>query len=240
MVLHKYNPSSRYRARRAQSVASFLRTVAVLLVAVLIGFWFGKQYAAQSNIKLKDELLGLTQERDLLRQTVTEVTAENQTINIRFEQLKKEIDQEFPEGPMRDLVSLLRGQLENGMKPERLSFAIRAARPPTGCKELQTKSFFVTTPEYKGENNTITIAGDLITIKGKGVSAYNDKNQSEAWYDSTKKVAITFEYNNKLETKKGVLPLQHSVVIDGREYRMTIESGAKSYAKVLFDSCAYP
>ena len=240
MVLHKYNPSNRYRARRAQSVANFLGTLAILLIAALVGFWFGKQYAAQSNIKLKDELLALTQERDLLRQTVTEVTAESQTANIRLEQLKQEIDEKLPEGPMRELVSLLRDQLAKGMKPERLSFAIRAARPPTGCKEAQTKSFLVTTPEYKGEKNEILLAEGLIKIKGKGFSARNDKNQPEAWYDPTKKIAVTFAYGNKLETKKGTLPIQHSVVVSGREYRMTIEAGAKSYAKVLFDSCDYP
>ncbi len=240
MSLNRYNPNTRYRARRAQSIANLLGVLAFLLIACLLGFWFGKQYAAQRNIALRDEVSALTQERDLLRQTVTEVTAEKQTAHVRYDQLKDEVNKTIPDGPMRYLVSLLRDQLSNGMNPERLSFAIRAARPPTDCKEAESKSFLVATPQYKGSNNKITLAEGEITIQGKGVSAKDSKGNPEAWYDPSKKVSITFKHGNKVETKRGVLPLQHSMVVAGREYRVTVEVGAKSYAKALFDSCAYP
>ena len=39
---------------------------------------------------------------------------------------------------------------------------------------------------------------------------------------------------NKVETRLYV------TVVGNREYRFTIERGARSFAKVIYDSCAYP
>jgi hypothetical protein len=36
------------------------------------------------------------------------------------------------------------------------------------------------------------------------------------------------------------MPLQHSMVVQNREYRFTIDAGAKSFARITFDSCDYP
>ena len=44
----------------------------------------------------------------------------------------------------------------------------------------------------------------------------------------------------KTDNKAGIMPLHHSVVSGNREYRFTIEEGARSFAKVTFDSCDYP
>lgn len=239
MSLNRYNPSSRYREKRAQKFANSLGVVAGLLIVLLIGFWLGKQYAAKNNIELTEEVAALTQERDLLRQSVTEITAEAQTSNMRYLQLQEEVDRALPDGPMKDLVALVREQLGRGMQPDRLRFAIQSARPPTDCKDLEFKNMLVSTPKYKGSDNAVVL-NDVIKVSAKGISARSEKGKPEAWYDPAKELVVTFEFADKKQNKKGVLPIQHSVVHEGREYRMTIEESAKSYAKVIYDSCAFP
>lgn len=240
MTLSNYNPHTRYKERAAQRFTSFLGMLALIMVSILIGFWLGKQYGATELISLKDEVQSLEGERDNLQDQVTELSASAQTANMRFEQLQEEVQSIIPEGPMQSLVTLVREQLQQGMDPERLSFVIRSARPPTGCVDPETKRFVVNTPAYNGPKSIASIADGLIEVFGSGASARNDKNLPEAWYDPAKKVEISFKHNNKLETKRGTLPLRYSVVAGEREYRFTVEPGARSFAKVIYDSCDYP
>lgn len=240
MSLNSYNPHTRYKERSAQRVASTLGLLSLMLVSLLIGFWLGKQFGASELITLRDEAKILQVERDTLIKNTTELSAEAQTANKRYEQLKQEVQSILPEGPMQDIVTLVREQLKQGMDPERLSFVIRSARPPTGCVDPESKRFVINTPAYNGPKSVASIADGVIQIEGAGESARNDKNQPEAWYDPAKKVEISFKHDNKVEVKKDTLPIRYSIVAGEREYRFTIEAGAKSFAKVIYDSCAYP
>ena len=240
MSLGNYNPHTRYKERAAQRMASALGLMAFMLVSILIGFWLGKQFGAENLIVMKDEIESLQAERDILRENVTELSAASQTANKRFEQLQEEVASVLPEGPMQDIVTLVREQLDQGMDPERLSFVIRSARPPTGCVDPETKRFIVNTPAYKGPTSVASIADGAVEITGSGSSVRNENNQPEAWYDPAKQVQINFTANDKMESKKGIMPIKYSVVVEDREYRFTVEPGAKSFAKVTYDSCAYP
>ena len=240
MTLRNYNPHTRYKEKAAQRTASALGIMAVMFVSILIGFWFGKQFGAEQLIKFKDENIALAQERNLLRDQVTELSAAAQTSNKRYEKLQEEVASILPAGPMQDLVTLVREQLEQGMNPERLSFVIRSARPPTGCVDPESKRFVISTPAYKGPESVAQIAEGAVKISGSGSSAKNEKGNPEAWYDPSKRVDIIFEYGDKKEKKSGTLPIKYSVVVADREYRFTIEAGAKSFAKVTYDSCSYP
>lgn len=240
MSLNNYNPHRRYKERAAQRMASALGMLSVILLSGLVGFWVGKQYGAEQLIKLKDEVAALTQERNDLQDQVTETTAAVQTANIRYEQLQQEAESIIPAGPMQDIVTLVREQLKKGTNPERLSFVIRSARPPTGCVDPDTKRMVISTPAYKGPESIVAIEDGLIKISGSGQSARNNKGKPEAWYDPAKRVAVSFRYGDKKEVKRGILPIRYSVVVGGREYRFTIEAGARSFAKVVYDSCAYP
>lgn len=240
MALNSYNPHKRYKDRAAQRFVSALGMLAVILISILIGFWIGKQYGAEHLITLKDDVISLTNERDLLQETMTEHSAAAQTANKRYKQLQAEVESIIPAGPTQDLVTLVREQLKQGMDPERLSFVIRSARPPTGCVDPESKRFVIATSANKGPKSKVLIAGGVVEVTGFGNSARNSKGAPEAWYDPAKRVAIAFSYANKKEVKKGVLPLRYSVVVEDREYRFTISSGARSFAKVTYDSCAYP
>jgi hypothetical protein len=230
----------RYKQRSAQRITSFLRTLALVSVCVVVGFWFGKQYGAEQVIILEESLESVKQERDDLQTQITEERAAAQTANKRFEQLQEEVQSILPKGPMQDLVTILREQLAKGTDPERLSFVIRSARPPTGCVEPETKRFVVSTPVNTGPKSVIQVADGVVKITGEGVPARNENDSPEAWYDPAKKVTVYFTKGDQTESKEGVLPIRHSVIAEGREYRFSIEQGARSFAKVVFDSCEYP
>ncbi len=239
MSIGSYNPHRRYQERAAQRLAGLLKVFAFIIVSLVSGFWLGKQYGAEQLIVLKESIETLEAQREDLQAQVTESTASAQTANKRFEQLKEEVASILPEGPIQDLVTVLREQLSKGTDPERLSFVIRSTRPPTGCLDPDSKRFVVSTPANKGPQSIVQIA-DTITITGIGTSAQNQEGNPEAWFDQAKPVAITFKNGEEKEIKKGVLPIRHSMVVGNREYRFTIETGARSFAKVVFDSCNYP
>ncbi len=239
MSLNSYNPHRRYQERAAQRMAGFLKLFAFIVVFSVLGFWLGKQYGAEQLIVLKDSVETLEEERNEFQTQITELSASAQTANKRFEQLQEEVESILPEGPMQDLVTILREQLNKGTDPERLSFVIRSARPPTGCVDPDSKRFVVSTAANKGPQNIVKI-GDTVTITGVGVSAQNEDGNPESWYDPAKQVEITFNNGTSTEVKEGVLPIRHSMVIGSREYRFSVETGARSFAKVVFDSCNYP
>jgi len=239
MALNQYNPHSRYRERAAQRLANGLRMSAFIIVSMIVGFWLGKQYGAEQIITLRESVEIAQQQREDLENQMTDLSAQAKTANARYEQLQEEVQSVIPKGPMQDLVTLLREQIEKGTDPERLSFVIRSARPPTGCVDPDTKRFVVDTPANTGPKSSVQIA-DAVKITGDGISARSEEGAPEAWFDPTKPVKITFEYEGKTESKRGILPVRHSVVVAEKEYRFSVEKGARSFAKVIFDSCDYP
>ncbi len=240
MTINSYNPHARYRERKMHRMTNAVSMVLVIGLSACVGFWMGKQYGVENVISLKEQVNSLTKERTLLQGNVTELRAEAQTANTRYEQVKAEYNAVLPEGPVQDLTKLVREQLEQGMAPERLSFVIKSARPPTGCTDPETKRFVVSTPNYTGPDSSASVADGAVIVKASGVSASNKAGQPEAWYDPAKDVNVTFVTAGGNEVKKGAFPIRHSVVVGNREFRFTIEEGAKSFAKVVFDSCAYP
>lgn len=240
MSLNSYNPSARYKERAAQRTANMIGMLIVIALSACLGFWMGKQYGVEQNITLKEQVHSLAKERDTLQKNVTELRAEAQTANTRYEQIKAEYDAVLPAGPVQDLTKLVREQIMQGIAPERLAFVIKSTRPPTGCADPETKRFIVSTPTYTGPDSSASVSDGAVVIKAKGASASNKQGQPEAWFDPAQTVEVSFVTAEGTEVKKGNFPIKHSVITRGREFRFTVEEGAKSFAKVTFDSCSYP
>lgn len=241
MSFSSYDPHTRYRRRSIDRFVRFAFTTVVLLFAGGVGFWLGQQGDAQRVSSLKQRLADIEAQKSKAEAVLMELRTEAQTATMRYERLQSDIKEQVPDGPMQELVALLRKQLEEGMDPARLSFAIRSARPPRNCSEAETRRFVVTTPAYQGSESAVEIAESGISVSGKGVSVKNKEGKPEAWYDPAKQVSISFKVRGVEERlKTGVMPLRHSIVVGAREYRFSIEPGARSFAKVTFDSCDYP
>lgn len=240
MSFKSYNPHHRYKERAAHRMSSVMAYLAIMLIAGLIGFWMGKQYGAEQLISAQTKVASLMQTEKEQQDRITELSTVAQTANMRFEKLKETVESTTPIGKAKDLIQIINQELEKGANPDRIAFLIKSGRPPTGCVEPDIKRFVVATPLYKGPVSEVSIADNAIKIRANGFSAKGDKGQSEVWYDPERPIEVTFIYGDKRELKKGVMPLRKTIVVGNREYRFTIEAGAQSFAKVIFDSCNYP
>lgn len=242
MSINQYNPRSRYRHRSIQRFNKAIFFCSVLAGCFALGFFIGGQNAVVQNGTLKMEVEDMTGKIKSLQDELTTVRAESQTSASRYEQLKTQYEKDFPsDGPMRDIVEMVRKQIADGMDPDRLAFVLRSARPPRNCSDPSSKRFMIKTPAYKGSDSLVTVGEGAVVITGIGDSAQSREGHLESWFDPTQPVHLTFKSaNGDVEKKSGVLPIQHSMISKGREYRFTLSEGEKSFVKVTFDSCDYP
>ena len=226
MRLSSYNPQERYRRRAADQLAGLLTVLVLVCLSFGIGFWLGGKNSSYQHGVLKDDVEQLSSENTVLQDTITELRAEAQTAIARHDRLKRLYDDAVPEGPMRDLVKLLKRQIDEGRDAKRLAFLIRSARPPSNCSDEQALRFIVSTPAYKGPESRVVLANGALVITGSGLSAVNTEGRAEAWFDPSKAVSVEFVVSGgEAEVKTGVLPMRHSVVIGDREYRINIAEG---------------
>ncbi len=237
-----YNPRLRYRARERQRTQLTLAAVMVLAAVAFTAFWLGRQHAVYQIGSLSAQLDESRKQIENLENDITKMRADTQTATMRFDQLQEQVNKDLPsDGPMRDLVALLRQQLDEGMSAERLSFLLRSARPPQNCTDPATRRFVPKTPAYTGSNSIASFGEGAVKITGTGQSARNKEGKEEAWFDSTQAITVTYvSADGSTETKTGTLPMQHSMIASGREYRFTLSEGEKSFVRVTFDSCDYP
>lgn len=239
--MNYYNPHDRYRRRAAERVGSFFVAFGVLGMMFAFGFWLGGERAQHGAGMLKQKVQALEAQNQQAENDLVELRSQAQTAVMRYEQLQKDFVEKIPEGPVSDLLDLVRKQIEEGRDPERLAFLIRSARPPRNCTEIETKRFVVSTPANQGPDNQISIGDGAITITAEGTPARNEKGEQEAWYDPNQSISLKFTtLGGEAASKDGILPIHHSVVAADREYRFTISDGARSFVKVTFDSCDYP
>lgn len=241
MNLNYYNPQDRYKQRFMHRMSSGMMFAGLILLCLAFGYWLGFQSARQEDSMKDNKIIDVTAERDQLLNTVTELKAEAITAKTLYEQMEKTYNESLPAGPAKDLMALVRRQLAEGMDPQRMAYLLQAGQPPRNCSDPQTKRFVVRTPAYQGADSQVNIDESTVIVKGQGDSAKNDKGAAEAWFDPSKTVVLTFmDKEGKSEQKSGILPIAHSMILGGREYRMVVEPGARSFAKVTYNSCDYP
>ena len=242
MALGQYNPRNRYRDRAIQRFNKTIFVLAAMAGFFALGFFIGGQNAVVQNGTLKLELSDKDARLKTLQDELTTVRAEAQTASSRLEQLKTQYEKDIPQdGPMREIIDMVKSQLDDGMAPDRLTFVLRSARPPRNCSDPSSKRFIIKTPAYKGSESVVTVGEGAVIVSGIGASARTREGQMESWFDPTQSINVTFKTSSgDIEKKSGVLPIQHSIISNGKEYRFTLAEGEKSFVKVTFDSCDYP
>lgn len=239
---YAYNPHTRYRQKAARRFSSFFWMVLFGILCASAGYGYGHWRALKKTSGLKQSVEVLTNERDSLRNGLTQMKAESGAAKMRYEQLQARYEKDFPtEGSLRELYDLIRTRLEEGGNASRLAFLIRSSRPPRDCEDAQNRRFVISTPAYNGPKSEVTVGNGAIAVSGSGASALSENGNPEAWYDPASPVSVQFVLGgSKTEEKRGVLPIHHTAVVDGREYRFTVSSGERSFARLSYDSCAYP
>ena len=238
MSYSSYDPNTRYRDRSQYRIRTFFKTLFWLVFLFGSGFFVGKEFSVSQIHVLKDQVKILTVEKSTVQDEMTDLRAQVQTANTRYEALKATYEETF-DGPMKDLLAHLESKIEKGMEPARLAKIIRTAGAPRQCKQPETKRFVVNTPTYNGPDTSVRVAEGLIRVSANGVSARNGKGDPEAWYDPSKKISVTLTPAGGAAIKKhAVMPFNYSLIVENREYRFQFEAGVKSFIKVTFDSCA--
>lgn len=241
MNLSMYEMGGNSRRRAAERRRKTIMMLFVVFVLCAFSFWWGGEMVRSSEVAYKQQAIKLQDERAGLEQTITSLQSQVQSTNVRYQQLDTKYKAEVPQGDFRMLTELVKKRLDAGIKPERLSFLIDAARPPKNCTAPQAKRFVVKTPVYSGPHGSVSFGNGAITVTGEGQSAVGGSGSPEAWYDPGKPVSVKFiELGGKETLKQGLLPIQYSMVLDNKEYRFTVAAGERSFITVTSDSCDYP
>ena len=241
MAFSSYNPNDRYRQRAAKRMSNLIAFSFVFAIIFCLGYWIGGLKSQRDIYILKEDKQALSEERDNVRADMTKLRAEAQTATVRLEQLRANYDELIGEGPMKNLVSLVRQQIDSGVDVKRLESVILSARPPQNCSNPISKRFVVNTPVYSGPSSNVTLPKGIVIITGEGTSAQNIQGKKEAWFDPGKPVELVFKTKDgEPQVREGVLPIYHSVVVGDKEYRFTVTAGEKSFVRVSYDYCDYP
>lgn len=236
-----YDSGGRYRRRSEERRRRIFLTLLMVGTLCAFSYWWGGENVRSSEVAYKQQAIKLQGERAELEKLITSLRSEVQSTQVRYQQMEAKYEQEVPQGEFKTLSDLVKKQLDAGIKPERLSFVISSSRPPRNCSEPATKRFVVKTPVYAGPHGSVSFGNGTITVTGEGMSASGPAGSAEAWYDPGKPVKITFtQIGGKETVKEGLLPIQHSMVAGGKEYRFTVAAGERSFISVTSDNCDYP
>jgi hypothetical protein len=245
-IISRYDPRTRYRVRSQQRLSLLAGLGLTGLVCAAMGYGVGYYAARGDDRSANAELLAVTAERDKLQQTVTRLMASSHSANVKYQQIEEQLQSELPQdGPLKDIVAQIRGQLDSGVAPDRLATLIRTLAPPQNCTEPDVRRFIVETPKNKGVDNSMILADGAIVVRASGDPAKSRSGTDEAWFDPLRPVTLTFQARDAVDgtapiTRKNILPMSQVMVVSGREYRMTFSEGAKSFLKVTIESCDYP
>jgi len=184
--------------------------------------------------RFQEDNLGLRERLTVARQQERDAVAELAALRRRYER-------EVPDGASAALLAEIERQLAAGVEPERLRLLIKAASAPAPCEsEPETKRFVVRTPISQGPVSAARLA-DRVIVTGRGEPARNAEGLAEAWYDPAAQVELVFRnLDGTEEIVEGVLPLRHTMVVDGRELRIAAIAGERSFVEVTGQTCPLP
>jgi cell division protein FtsB len=232
------------RRRRRQIWWRLLRTLFAFVAVAIVG-GYGYQVGVSANqarsTKLETDLARFQQGNLDLRDQLSLLTQRSSQADHALEELRRRYAEDVPKGELAALMERVEAQLQAGVDPARLGFLIDAAVVPASCDgEPVTKRFMPHTPISTGPVSFVRF-DDRITVTAIGQSARNAEGLAEAWYDPSLPVRLEFRtLDGAITNVEGTLPLNHGLVVDGREYRFSIMPGERWFVEVSAQSCAFP
>jgi len=235
------DPGWRSRRRAAEGRRRVFLLVFAAVAIAFVSYWRGAEDARSQSAARDLHAQEIEAGRAEMEKTILSLRADAQFLRVRHDQLKERYDRDVPSGALKDLMEAIRRQVASGIKPERLSAAILAARPPKNCTSPVVKRFVVKTSAYNGPTADVSFWNGVIRVAGTGASASAPDGSLQAWYDPGRPVTVTFtQTDGSVGVSEGLLPLQYSTVISGKEYRFTVAAGDRSFMTITSDSCDYP
>ncbi len=232
------------RRRRRTFFWRLIRVLLALLVVVVVGgyaYQVGVSASQARTEKLEADLVRFQHSNLDLRDQLSLTTQRAAQAGQAFEELRRRYALDVPQGDLSSLLERVEAQLQAGVDPARLAFLIDAASSPASCDgQAVTKRFMPRTPISAGQVSFVRF-DDRIMVTGTGQSTRNPDGLAEAWYDPAHPIRLEFRtLDGAVTNVDGVLPLNHGMVIDGREYRFSIVAGERWFVEVSAQSCALP
>ena len=150
-----------------------------------------------------------------------------------------QISQQIPNQENRNLLNIVTKRANEGVDISRMETILNGISKDAKClKETDTKRFSILTPISTEGLSTASFYRGLITLSGRGSPTLNENGNPEDWFDTAKAITVSFVMpgGNKREITS-TLPLYHSVVSGGSEYRFSITSGRTSYVNASVQQC---
>lgn len=217
--------------RRSKRVWGLIKFLFVCGICTGIGY-----YAYEIGISVAQEEVLLWKSRH-----DTQV-AENDQLKIELGQDKATVDQLsqlLPNDEIRELIGVVTEKANSGVEISRMQTIISGISQDAQCSgETDTKRFIVLTPVSTEQSSTASFYRGLITLAGRGSSTLNENGSPEAWFDTTKEITVSFMLPGGGEQDvTGTLPLYHSVITGGSEYRFSITAGRTSFVDASVQQC---
>jgi len=236
-----YDYNRRYRRRFWTRLGKLL--LALLLIGGVAGFSYmvGVEQTRQRTDMLEADLAAMTAARDQAEDRAQQMQQIAREAEVRANELQVRYQRDVPTGELAGLKDLVARKLAEGVDAGRLTFVLEQTGNARDCTDPEAKRFVLPTALYRGANRSVSFANGAVTITGEGESAKDASGNPEAWFDPTQPVTLRFIQMSGATTEaKGLLPLQHSVVIEDTEHRFTIAPGARSFVEISGDSCPFP
>jgi|TARA_R110002096_G_scaffold436009_1_gene665059 hypothetical protein len=187
--------------------------------------------------------LSVSQEEVLIWKTRHDTqVAENDELKIELGKDKATVDQLsqlLPNEEIRSLLGVVTRRANEGVDISRMETILGGISKDADCSgETDTKRFIVLTPVSTEEASTASFYRGLITLSGRGSPTLNDDGNPEAWFDTTKEITVSFMMpGGDQQEVTGTLPLYHSVITGGSEYRFSITAGRTSFVDASVQKC---
>lgn len=244
MSLGLYEDRHRRRRKRRMAMLKLVFVLILFGVVAVFAYEMGAETYRREISTLTEELQGTRAALSEARDSETEMRAERELAAREAETWEQRYRENVPDGFAQEVQELVTAKLQEGVPEERLRFLLRTASAPESCDEdPETKRFVVQTPYTGGANDSVGFGDGLLTVTANGSAATDANGNPEAWFDKDKPVTMTVTTvgGEESSTAEGLLPLQHSLVAGGREYRFTARPGDnRGLLYVTAVSCAFP
>ncbi len=236
-----YDSERRYRRRMWGGMMRFLVFAGIVFATGMVAYNFGAEDLASARRQQQELLLEIEQARSAVEQEAANLRVAVEKARLDVAEWERRYGRDVPTGERERLLSLVDERLAAGLDPERLAFLITAAEERRDCEAVETKRFLVKTPLYDGPNTSVSFAGEAVTITAIGESERTEAGLPQAWYDPIKPVTLTLtRIDGEAVDVSGLLPLQRSVIQGDYEHHFMVQVGARGFAEVTAERCAYP
>jgi cytoskeletal protein RodZ len=234
---------TRRRERRSAwwSVFRFLCALVAVLAVGVYGYQVGVSANQTRTAQLEADLARAQHDSLDLHERMASAAQQSADAEAALESMRQRFAAEIPSSEAAELLARLRAQLSAGIDPGRLAVLIEAAGQEDTChSEPVTKRFMPRTPLSSGPVSWVRF-DDHITVTGEGESARSETGLAEAWYDPARPVRLQFRtFGGESTTVEGVVPFNHRMAVDGKEYRFSAVSTAPRFLEVTGQACPLP